>query len=283
LQFSAAIAGSSVLEPEGLWHNQTSTPMFGQTFQPGDLANVAALTLLEGLLSADNALVLAIMVRHLPKHQQQKALLYGLVGAFAFRLVAILLAGYVLQLWWLQAIGAAYLLFLPIKHFISRSGGPDAKPVGAGFWMTVIAVDIADIAFAIDSVLAGVAFINNPNKLWVVYLGAVIGIVLLRFAAGAFIRLLEKYPVLDHVAYILVGWVGIKLAMLAGHSFHAVNSSAPAIIEMPPIIFWGGLLVIAGGGALFAFKNPRSDVSDLEDEALIADDVEDWQVDQKVE
>lgn len=257
--------------------------MIDQTFQPGDLANVLALTVLEGLLSADNALVLAIMVRHLPKHQQQKALLYGLVGAFAFRLVAILLAGYVLQLWWLQAIGAAYLLFLPIKHFAQNRGGPDAKPVGAGFWMTVIAVDVADIAFAIDSVLAGVAFVNNPSKLWVVYLGAVIGIVLLRFAAGAFIRLLEKYPVLDHVAYLLVGWVGIKLAMLAAHSFHAVNPSAPAITEMPPFIFWFGLIAIAVGGGFFALKNPETKTSDLEDEALIVDDVEDLRVDEKVD
>jgi YkoY family integral membrane protein len=250
-----------------------------QTFQPGDLANVLALTLLEGLLSADNALVLAIMVRHLPKGQQQKALLYGLIGAFAFRLVAILLAGYVLQLWWLQALGAAYLLFLPIKHFTNRSGdGPNAKPVGAGFWMTVIAVDIADIAFAIDSVLAGVAFINNPSKIWVVYLGAVIGIVLLRFAAGMFIRLLEKYPVLDHVAYVLVGWVGIKLAFLAGHSYHRVNPSSPAIPEMPSWLFWAGLLIIGVGGTLLARMNPRTEPNELDEEADIATDVADFRV-----
>ncbi|MEZ0327049.1 MAG: TerC family protein [Fimbriimonas sp.] len=253
-----------------------------QTFATGDIASVAALVVLEALLSADNALVLAIMVRHLPRSEQQKALLYGLVGAFVFRLIAILLATMVLTLWWLQAVGAGYLLILAIKHFLKRPGEIGAKPVGAGFWMTVIAVDVADIAFAIDSVLAGVAFINNPNKIWVVYLGAIIGIVLLRFAAAMFIRLLEKYPVLDHVAYFLVGWVGVKLAFLAGHSYHLTNKSSPVIHEMPPWIFWSGLLLIGGVGTFLALRNP-SDDTDLDDEADIARDVSDMRIDDPCE
>src|SRR3712207_5243665 len=112
--------------------------MFGQTFQVGDLAGVGALVVLEALLSADNALVLAIMVKHLPKEQRQKALLYGLVGAFVFRLVAILFAAIVLKQWWLQLAGALYLLFIMAKHFVRHHGSKDkeVKPVGAGFWPT---------------------------------------------------------------------------------------------------------------------------------------------------
>ncbi len=74
------------------------------------------------------------------------------------------------------------------------------QPVGAGFWRTVIAVEVADIAFAIDSVLVGVSTVGfRPDKIWVVYVGAIVGVVLLRFAAAAFIRLLEKYPARDHL------------------------------------------------------------------------------------
>ena len=66
--------------------------MFGQTFQSRDLLTIVVLSVLEGLLSADNALVLAIMVRHLPDAQAQKrALTLGLAMSFAFRIVAILL------------------------------------------------------------------------------------------------------------------------------------------------------------------------------------------------
>jgi len=149
--------------------------MTPQTFVPGDLFGVGALILLEGLLSADNALVLAIMVKHLPKLEQKKALLYGLGGAFAFRLIAIVFASIVLNQWWLQAIGALYLLFLPIKHFAQRSNEHKKIEIKkAGFWPTVIAVELTDIAFALDSVLAGIGFISRPGvgvqqaRIWLV-------------------------------------------------------------------------------------------------------------------
>jgi YkoY family integral membrane protein len=231
--------------------------MFGQTFTPGDLPVIAFLILLEGLLSADNALVLALMVRHLPPARQRKALLYGLGGAFVFRLIAILVATWIINLWWLQAIGALYLLFLPVKHWFEvrkKKSLPDgAAPVGAGFWQTVALVELTDIAFAIDSVVAAVALMPKPEKVWVVYLGAIMGVVLLRFAAGLFIGLLHKFPALEHMAYALVAWVGVKLAFMAGHNFQKSWEKTNGrklgieIHEMSPVFFWSvmGAMILA--------------------------------------
>jgi YkoY family integral membrane protein len=265
--------------------------MTPQSFAFSDLGAVLALILLEGLLSADNALVLAIMVKHLPKEQQQRALLYGLGGAFVFRLIAIVFASIVLGQWWLQAVGALYLLYLPIKHFVSLSkhedGGKSIKK--AGFWQTVIAVELTDIAFALDSVLAGIGFIMKPgagvqqDKIWVVYLGAVIGIILLRFAASFFVRLLERFPALDHVAYILVGWVGVKLA---AHAIEKLQKLYPSAIPfafpyMTEGIFWGGLILIAVAGSIYAITHARSDSElELDDEADILETVQDLEVDE---
>jgi YkoY family integral membrane protein len=236
----------------------------GQTLQASDLLSIAVLVLLEGALSADNALVMAIMVRHLPRALQQKALLYGLGGAFVFRLIAILLASYVLQLWWLQLVGAAYLLYLPLKHFRDKAKhkgeDPSAKPLGKGFWPTVITVELTDIAFAIDSVLAGVSFVNNrQDKVWVVYFGAIIGIILLRFAAGGFIKVLERYPVLDNVAYALVGWVGVKLLMLSGNNMTETLNPGFTIPHMPTWLFWTVMTAIIVVGCFVAFRNPNEE------------------------
>lgn len=258
--------------------------MFGQTFEFADLAKVGLLILLEALLSADNALILAIIVRHLPKDQQKKALFYGLMGAFILRLAAILIASKIAAFWWLQTIGALYLLYLPIKHFVRHSSNKEVKvAVTAGFWMTVAQAELTDLAFAIDSILVAVAIEPHPNKVWVIYLGAIIGIVLLRWAASAFLRLLEKYPVLDHVAYLLVGWAGVKLTFLAGHTYgehyKATHGGAtpPIVIgTMSPLIFWAGLLLIVGIGAFIAFRNPAptedeenmDEAADQIDEAL---------------
>ena len=80
--------------------------------QPSDLLTIALLVVLEGLLSADNALVLAVMILGLARDDQHKALRYGLVGAFAFRILATLLATYLIRLGWVKLLGGLYLLYL---------------------------------------------------------------------------------------------------------------------------------------------------------------------------
>lgn len=254
--------------------------MFGQKFQLGDIGTVAFLVVLEALLSADNALVLAILVRHLPKDQQKKALLYGLGGAFALRSAAILLAAFIINFWWLQLLGALYLLYLPIKHFVeTRKTEDENGKKKMGFWATVVYLNIVDTAFALDSVIVAVAVVDtvrHPDKIWVVIAGAVIGIVILRFAANYFIRLLEKYPALDHVAYALVGWAGVKLLFISGHSFATWmdkrGQKLPFTIpEMPSFVFWAGMALIAIGGTMLALRHPDS--KPLEDEQKEAEEL----------
>ncbi len=252
---------------------------WNQVVEIKDLASIAALAVLEGLLSADNALVLAIMVKHLPKESQKKALLYGLGGAFAFRFLAILFATIVLKQWWLQALGAAYLLFVTIKHFWGASSKKEVKPINRGFWATVIAVEITDIAFAVDSVLAGITFVgNDQTKIWVVFAGAILGIVLLRFAAGAFIKLLDRFPALDHVAYSLVGWVGIKLSFIAGHCWSRLSPSNPHIPELPHVVFWTVLLLVAFVGGFWATRKEDSNPPSMDEEIDMIDDAQEFEL-----
>ena len=233
---------------------------WNQTLEAKDIASIAALAVLEGLLSADNALVLAMMVKHLPKERQKNALLFGLGGAFVFRFLAILFATVVLKLWWLQALGAAYLLFVAAKHFLGRgSSNPTVNFIERSFWVTVILVEITDVAFAVDSVLAGITFVDNDQrKVWVVFVGAIIGVVFLRFAASAFIKLLDRFQNLDHVAYALVGWVGVKLAFISGCSWSKLHESNARIPEIHPWLFWSVLLLIAFCGGFFATRGDKA-------------------------
>jgi predicted tellurium resistance membrane protein TerC len=87
-----------------------------------DFVTVALLVALEGLLSADNAMVLAVLVLGLPKAQQRKALRYGIIGAFAFRSIAILLAAVLIRLGWVKLVGAGYLMYLVYRHFSGTMG-----------------------------------------------------------------------------------------------------------------------------------------------------------------
>lgn len=76
---------------------------------------LVVLVFLEGLLAADNAIVMAVMVKHLPPEQRKKALFYGLLGAFVFRFLALFLISIIANFWFIQAAGAVYLIYMSIK------------------------------------------------------------------------------------------------------------------------------------------------------------------------
>lgn len=222
---------------------------------------------LEGLLAADNALVLAIMVRHLPEKQRRKALFYGLVGALILRFGSLFIIAYLVDVWWLQAIGAAYLLFIAINHFYQtwrNNNGQvkERKGNGSGFWMTVLKVEIADLAFAVDSILAAVALAMalppigmftigglDGGQFLVVFIGGMIGVIIMRFAANVFVILLKKRPSLEAAAFLIVGWVGIKLVVLTlSHEDILLIPADFAQSTLWKVTFYIVLLLIALGG-----------------------------------
>jgi YkoY family integral membrane protein len=236
------------------------------------VGTVLTLVVLEGLLSADNALVLAVMVRHLPREQQRRALRYGIWGAFGFRFVAVLLSAVLLKFWLFKVVGGLYLLYLAYDHFFSHhqhGGKQQGSRFGSGFWGTVISVELADIAFSIDSIVAAVAMadslpkrIGTNWKLAVVYIGGILGIIMMRIAAGFFIILLERFYGLAIGAYVLVAWIGLKLVMSGAHSAAVVNQTRYLPWEMNEWIFWGGMIAIIAASLLY--KPPTEKKIDTE-------------------
>jgi YkoY family integral membrane protein len=192
-------------------------------FQLDDLVTIGLLIILEGLLSADNALVLAVMILGLRRQDQKKALRYGLVGAFAFRITATLLATYLIKVGWVKLLGGLYLMYLCYKHFFSsgsaeeRSRPKSAKPwLGLNaLWGTVVKVELVNIAFSVDSILVAVAM---SRKTWVVLVGGLLGIVAMRLVIGQLLSIVRRYPTLVDAAFIIIAWVGIKLFMEYQHA-----------------------------------------------------------------
>ncbi len=174
---------------------------------------MASLVILEGLLSVDNAMVLAVMVKHLPEDQQNLALRAGYLGAVGGRCLMLLCASFIIQNPWLKLAGGAYLIWMMVSNLGQAGDGEEESEVKAskgGFWATVFAVEMADLAFSIDNVAAAVAM---SDKLWAVFTGVAIGILAMRFVAGWFIELTNKYPILEPIAYLLVGYVGALLVL----------------------------------------------------------------------
>ncbi|MDZ4659659.1 MAG: hypothetical protein SH868_18965 [Bythopirellula sp.] len=273
---------------------------FGQEFVWGDLGIVGLLILLEGVLSIDNALVLGLLAKRLPKSQQKRALTYGLVGAFVFRFLAIGVAAFLLKWRVVKLLGGGYLAYIAIKHlwfergeddghatidsagepsFVHEKTGlpltsaeetaeieqrvpvPGATELTQGtvrdgtakFWPTVFVIEMTDIAFAVDSILAAIALVGPAPKgslpphpkLWVIITGGILGVVLMRFAAVIFIKMLERFPRFEATAYWLVLLIGAKLLIDWGFNtpeephrvdFHDYQSAAFWI-------FWGAMVL----------------------------------------
>jgi YkoY family integral membrane protein len=230
--------------------------MIGNLVAWPDVFTILVLIVLEGLLSADNAIVLAMMVLGLPKAQQKKALKYGLVGAFAFRIVTTLAAVYLIQLDIVKLIGAGYLLYLPYKHFSNPEKGSRREPPKAtawlglsAFWGTVVKVELTNLVFSIDSILAAVAM--SPKK-WVVLTGGILGIVAMRMVVGQVMALVERYPAIVDGAFIIIAWVGVKLLIEYLHTEGWISFAIPQWMSLSTIVV---IFVIA---FLYARRHPSA-------------------------
>ena len=213
------------------------------TFEGYDFLVILLLVLLEGLLSADNAVVLAVLALGLPKHQRKRALRYGIVGAFAFRSLALIFGLYMIGVSLVKLAGAIYLLYLPFRHFFGerdsedRRSVPQARPwLGMSpFWATVVKVELTDMVFAVDSIVVAVAM---SQKTWVVLTGGVLGIIAMRLVIGQLLTVVERYPVLVDGAFVIIAWVGARLLL---QYLHQVGLIA---WEVPEWLGYGLIVVI---------------------------------------
>jgi YkoY family integral membrane protein len=260
--------------------------LYDQSFELHDLLVVGLLVVLEGVLSIDNALVLGLLARRLPKHLRGKALTFGLLGALIFRLAAIGLASFLLRWTLAKFLGGAYLIYVAAKHFLFGEEshdevlgvGPDGKPElqnattgeplpppppkpaakpmtlhSFRFWQAVLVIELTDIAFAVDSIVAAIALVGQQkaadtgahDKLWVVVVGGMIGVVLMRFAAVLFIKLLERFPRFETAAYLLVVAIGLKLLLdwwfNAPGAPERINFHSPRTVAF--WVFWSLMLI----------------------------------------
>lgn len=200
---------------------------------------ILSLVMIECLLSVDNAIVLATQTRVLPTlKEQEKSLFYGLWGAYLFRFLIIGIGTYLIHIWEIKVIGALYLMYLVYRFFHHKIFG--RKPVKVPkekkhrvlplFWSVVVQIELMDIIFSVDSVLASLAISSNPV---IVLIGGLIGILCMRGIAEIIMNLMRKIPELEPMAYVLIAVIAIKLFL-----------TIPAIdIEIPSGLF--GVFILA--------------------------------------
>lgn len=215
-----------------------------------DWMMILTLVVLECLLSVDNAIVLAAQTQKLPtKKEQEKSLFYGLWGAYLFRFLLIGLGTYLIDFWEIKLVGAGYLIYLSVTHFYRlRHPKPEVEKEHKRkwdrflplFWQVVISIELMDIVFSVDSVLASLAISTNPV---IVLIGGIIGILCMRGIAEVIMRLMVILPELKAMAYVLIGFIGIKLLL-----------TIPMIDIEIPALWFGGFVVVCFIGTFIVHK-----------------------------
>lgn len=149
---------------------------------------------------------------------------YGLLGAYIFRFLAIGVGVYLIEFWWVKILGAGYLAWLAIKYFMDKrkendSGEEELEGINksgllirlfGNFWGTVAAVELMDIAFSIDSVLAAFGI---SQEIWVLLLGGMLGVLMMRGVAGIFLKLIDRVPEIETTAYVLILIISVKMLL----------------------------------------------------------------------
>ena len=211
---------------------------------------IISICLLEIVLSFDNAAIIATMVKDLPETLRNKALKYGIIGAYVFRGLALLFATSLISIWWIKPIGGLYLIWMCYSYFKGKSTETTEDDIldkqhnwfyqitvgSLGiFWSTVIMVEFMDLTLSVDNVFAVVAFSNN---IVLICLGVFIGILAMRFVATKMVSFMHSYSFLETCAFIVVGLLGFKLTLSILTHF---NSSFACIFVLSWLLlasFW---------------------------------------------
>jgi YjbE family integral membrane protein len=156
------------------------------------------------ILSGDNAVVIALAARSLPREQQKKAVFWGAGAAVVLRVILTVFAAALLALPWLKIVGSLLLFWIGVKLLIPEDGDDDIK-ASDQLLAAIKTILIADLVMSLDNVIAVAAAAGGHMGLLII--GLAISIPLVVFGATLLIKLMERFPVIITIGAGLIGWV----------------------------------------------------------------------------
>ena len=183
---------------------------FAELSDPEFWARWVAIVILDLTLAGDNALVIALAVRNLPKRQQWQGRLWGTAGAVALRVMFIGVITFLLAIPLLQAVGGAVLLWIAVK-LLTQEGGEHEVRQGTSLMQAIWIIIVADVIMSLDNVLAVAAAAHGDMLLVVMGVGLSIPIVI--WGSGLLARLMGRFGWIVDLGAGILGWVGGEMIL----------------------------------------------------------------------
>lgn len=201
--------------------------------QPAFWLAVLQIIWIDILLSGDNAVVIALACRALPKRQRMIGIILGAGAAVLLRIIFTVLVQYLLDVPWLQLAGGLLLFWIAIKLLVAEEASEDSVSAGGSLFEAVKIVAIADIVMSLDNVLAiaGAAKSAPPElQIWLIITGLLISIPLVVFGASLIVDLLSRFPILVWAGAALLGWIAGELMVSDRVTLLQMQEWNPALV-----------------------------------------------------
>jgi YjbE family integral membrane protein len=182
-----------------------------------------SIILIDLLLAGDNALVIALAVRSLPKRERRIGIAGGAAGAVVLRIGLTLIAARLLSLEYVQIVGGLFILWIALKVLVDASTPPDAAPPPSRFWQAIGYIVLADLTMSVDNILAIAG--ASKGKPWLIAFGLAVSIPFVVFSSNLLSNLMDRYPVIIYLGAGLLGRVGGEM-ILTDH--FVVRTLAPS-------------------------------------------------------
>jgi YjbE family integral membrane protein len=195
------------------------------------------------ILSGDNAVVIALAARSLPKHQQKQAIFWGAGAAVLLRIALTIVAVKLLEFPFLKLVGGAALLWIAVKLLVPEDEDDGEVAASTQLWGAIKTILIADLVMSTDNVIAVAAAAKGSIVLLV--LGLVISIPLVVFGATLLMVLMERYPIIITLGAAVLGWTAGEMGVTDPAVADWVKTNAHWLDWIAPVL--GAILVVVVG------------------------------------
>ncbi|MEH6957959.1 TerC family protein [Neobacillus drentensis] len=167
------------------------------------LAVLLKIILINIVLSGDNAVVIAMASRNVPKKQQKKAIFWGTFGAIFLRLIFAVAIIYLLNIPFVTFIGGLLLVYIAIKLLIGEEEG-NLREGGSSLVSAVKTIIIADAVMSLDNVLAIAGAVEG--NLAGIMIGVIVSIPIVVFGSQIILKAMERYPAISYAGAGILAW-----------------------------------------------------------------------------
>jgi YjbE family integral membrane protein len=183
--------------------------VFGASFDAQFFLSVLSIIMIDLVLAGDNAVVIAMAVRHLPANQRRKGILFGAGAAVGLRVVATFFVAQLLQIGLVKFVGGAAILWIAVHLFVDGSEGDELQTTPRSLWQAVRLIVVADISLSIDNMLA-VGGASHGNLVLLLF-GLVVSVPVVVLASNVLSRLMIRFPIIVVAGAALLGKVAAEM------------------------------------------------------------------------